>query len=119
MWGNYQICNWGQGLGLQNATVRATVINSLLCPTDPSPPLDMNNSDEVWGQLAAGSSYVSNIGDNCLCCDANPPRPGVRVQRAYSGYPCRSVSLGDTANPNQFPIPASTGTGIFWRQEWE
>ena len=37
MWGTYQICNWGQGLGAQNLTVRQTVINSLLCPSDPSP----------------------------------------------------------------------------------
>src|SRR5271157_1569891 len=40
MWGTYQICNWGMGLGLPNQTARQTVIKSLLCPTDPSPPTD-------------------------------------------------------------------------------
>ncbi|HZW33527.1 MAG TPA: DUF1559 domain-containing protein [Isosphaeraceae bacterium] len=118
MWGTYQICNWGQGLGLANMSVRQAVINSLLCPTDPSPPTDYNNSDEVWGQLAAGTSYVGNVGDNCLCCDASPPSPGVRITCGYTGYPCRSVSLGDPANPTSYPIQPSTGTGIFWRQDW-
>jgi prepilin-type N-terminal cleavage/methylation domain-containing protein/prepilin-type processing-associated H-X9-DG protein len=116
MWGTYQICNWGQGLGLQNMTVRQTVINSLLCPSDPSPPTDYNNSDEVWSQLAAGTSYVGNVGDNCLACA--PANPSQQVFCAASGYYCRGCQLGDPANPTTFPIQPATGTGIFWRQDW-
>ena len=33
MYGTYQICNWGQGLGLANMTSAQSVINSLLCPS--------------------------------------------------------------------------------------
>jgi prepilin-type N-terminal cleavage/methylation domain-containing protein/prepilin-type processing-associated H-X9-DG protein len=116
MWGTYQICNWGQGLGLPNSTARQTVINSLLCPTDPSPPTDLNNSDEVWSQLAAGTSYVGNVGDNCLGCgNANA---GQQIFCASVGYNCRGSQLGDPQNPTTFPIQPSTGTGIFWRQDW-
>jgi prepilin-type N-terminal cleavage/methylation domain-containing protein/prepilin-type processing-associated H-X9-DG protein len=115
MWGNYAICNWSQGLGLQNATVRATVINGLLCPSDPSPAVDTTNSDEVSGQLAAGTSYVGNGGDFCLACDAPA---GVQQFCASQGYFCRGRQLGDPNNPTSFPIQPSTGDGIFWRQCW-
>jgi prepilin-type N-terminal cleavage/methylation domain-containing protein/prepilin-type processing-associated H-X9-DG protein len=115
MWGTNQICNWGQGLGLQNMTVRQTVINSLLCPTDPSPATDLTNSDEVTGQLAAGTSYVGNVGDNCLACGANA---GQQIFCSSQGYYCRGAQLGDPQNPTTFPIQPSTGTGIFWRQDW-
>jgi prepilin-type N-terminal cleavage/methylation domain-containing protein/prepilin-type processing-associated H-X9-DG protein len=115
MWGTNQICNWGQGLGLANVTVRQTVINGLLCPTDPSPSTDLTNSDEISGQLAAGTSYVGNVGDNCLACGANA---GQQVFCASQGYYCRGAQLGDPQNPTSFPIQPSTGTGIFWRQDW-
>ena len=115
MWGTYQICNWAMGLGLQNMTVRQTVINSLLCPTDPSPSTDYNNSDEVWSQLAAGTSYVGNVGDNCLGCAANA---GVRMLCPQVGYLCRGYQLGDPQPPETLPASAATGTGIFWRQCW-
>jgi prepilin-type N-terminal cleavage/methylation domain-containing protein/prepilin-type processing-associated H-X9-DG protein len=114
MWGTFQICNWGQGLGLQNMTVRQTVINSLLCPTDPSPPTDMNNSDEVSGQLAAGTSYVGNVGDNCLGCGA---AAGQQIFCASVGYNCRGTQLGDPSN-TALPVQASAGDGIFWREDW-
>jgi prepilin-type N-terminal cleavage/methylation domain-containing protein/prepilin-type processing-associated H-X9-DG protein len=116
MWGNYQICNWGQGLGLANSSARATVINSLLCPSDPSPALDTNNSDEVWGQLAAGTSYVGNGGDFCLAC--GNAGPNQQIFCAAQGYYCRGMQLGDPQNPTMFPIQPSTGDGIFWRQCW-
>jgi prepilin-type N-terminal cleavage/methylation domain-containing protein/prepilin-type processing-associated H-X9-DG protein len=115
MWGTYQICNWANGLSLANMTVRQTVINTLLCPTDPSPHTSTNHSDEVWGQLAAGTSYVGNVGDNCLGCG---PAQGVRSLCASTGYYCRGISLGDPANPYTYPIQPSTGTGIFWREDW-
>jgi prepilin-type N-terminal cleavage/methylation domain-containing protein/prepilin-type processing-associated H-X9-DG protein len=116
MWGTYQICNWGQGLSIVNLTVRQTVINSLLCPSDPSPPTDLNNSDEVWGQLAAGTSYVGNGGDFCLACgNAGPTQ---QIFCAAQGYYCRGMQLGDPQNPYAVPIQGSTGDGIFWRQDW-
>ena len=115
MWGNYAICNWSTGLGLQNSTVRVSVINGLLCPSDPSPATDMTNSDEVSGQLAAGTSYVGNGGDFCLACDAPA---GVQQFCAAQGYYCRGRQLGDPNNPTSFPIQPSTGDGIFWRQCW-
>jgi prepilin-type N-terminal cleavage/methylation domain-containing protein/prepilin-type processing-associated H-X9-DG protein len=115
MWGTYKICNWVQGLGLANLTVRQTVINSLLCPSDPSPPTDLTNSDEVIGQLAAGTSYVGNVGDNCLGC---APNAGVQQLCAQVGYYCRGYQLGDPQPPETVPPSQSTGTGIFWRQCW-
>ncbi len=93
-----------------------TVINSLLCPSDPSPALDTTNSDEVWNQLAAGTSYVGNGGDFCLACA--PANPGQQVFCAAQGYYCRGMQLGDPVNPTTFPIQPSTGDGIFWRQCW-
>ena len=42
------------GFGLQNMTVRQSVINSLLCPTDPSPPTDMTNADEISEPTGGG-----------------------------------------------------------------
>jgi prepilin-type N-terminal cleavage/methylation domain-containing protein/prepilin-type processing-associated H-X9-DG protein len=115
MWGNNPICNWGQGLGLQNSTVRQSVLTALLCPSDPSPPTDTTNSDEISGQLAAGTSYVGNGGDFCLACDAPA---GVQQFCAAQGYYCRGRQLGDPDNPTSFPIQPSTGSGIFWRQCW-
>ncbi len=114
MWGTYQICNWRQGLGQQNSTVRMTVINGLLCPSDPSPAIDAVNSDEVIGQQAAGTSYVGSVGDNCLACGAPA---GTQIFCASQGYYCRGSQLGDPASITQ-PPSNSTGTGIFWRQDW-
>ncbi|MGP0065995.1 MAG: DUF1559 domain-containing protein [Isosphaeraceae bacterium] len=114
MYGTYQICNWGQGLGLANMSVRQTVINSLLCPSDPSPSTDYNNSDEVWSQLAAGTSYVGNVGDNCLACGANA---GQQIFCSSQGYYCRGTQLGDPSNTS-LPVQPSSGTGIFWREDW-
>jgi prepilin-type processing-associated H-X9-DG protein len=114
MWGTYQICNWAQGLGLANVTFRQTVINGLLCPSDPSPSTDMVNSDEIIGQLAAGTSYVGSVGDNCLACGANA---GQQIFCASQGYYCRGTQLGDPQTTT-LPVQASSGTGIFWREDW-
>jgi prepilin-type N-terminal cleavage/methylation domain-containing protein/prepilin-type processing-associated H-X9-DG protein len=114
MWGNYKICNWSMGLGEQNSTVRVTVINSLLCPTDPSPPVTSVHSDEIIGQPAAGTSYVGSGGDFCLACSSPA---GVQTFCAAQGYYCRGNQLGDPTNIT-IPPSASTGDGIFWREDW-
>jgi prepilin-type processing-associated H-X9-DG protein len=114
MYGTNQICNWAQGLGLQNMTVRQSVINALLCPSDPSPSTDYVNTDEVIGQLAAGTSYVGNVGDNCLACGANA---GQQIFCASQGYYCRGTQLGDPS-VTSLPVQPSSGTGIFWREDW-
>ncbi|RUL86268.1 DUF1559 domain-containing protein [Tautonia sociabilis] len=102
MWGTNVLFNWGpQYYGEQNSTVRTTIINSLNCPSDDSEKLDNTNADEIWNGLAAGTSYVGNIGDNCLAC--NPPANQVQLC-ATVGYPCRGPQLADGG-----------GSGIFWR----
>jgi prepilin-type N-terminal cleavage/methylation domain-containing protein/prepilin-type processing-associated H-X9-DG protein len=117
MWGPNVLGNWSSRvLGQQNSTVRVTVINSLLCPSDPSPPTDMFNADEIGtNNLAAGTSYVGNVGDNCLACT---PGAGIFQFCASQGYNCRGYQLGDPTptTPPTVPPPPATGTGIFWRE---
>jgi prepilin-type N-terminal cleavage/methylation domain-containing protein/prepilin-type processing-associated H-X9-DG protein len=116
MWGTNNI-GYGNAmaLGLQNSTVRQTVINSLLCPSDTSPALDTTNADEIWDQMAAGTSYVGNVGDNCLACtNLNGTTPFVGFC-ATQGYNCRGGQLGDPATVT-FPPSQPTASGILWRQ---
>ena len=54
--------------GDPNSTLRMTVLNALICPSDDSPNIDNTNPDDMIGLNAAGSSYVGNMGDNCLAC---------------------------------------------------
>ena len=114
MWGPVKLGSWSNNyLGNQNLTVRVTIINGLLCPSDPSPALDTTNADEISGQSAAGTSYVGNVGDNCLACN---PAAGVLALCASQGYVCRGSQLGDpTVNTPGVP-GTPTGSGIFWRE---
>jgi prepilin-type N-terminal cleavage/methylation domain-containing protein/prepilin-type processing-associated H-X9-DG protein len=115
MWGANNV-GWktSMALGHQNSTVRQSVLNTLICPSDPSPPLDTTNADEINGQLAAGTSYVGNVGDNCLACN---PGAGVVQLCAAQGYLCRGSQLGDPAGgAATVPPPPPTGSGIFWRE---
>jgi len=115
MWGTSN-AGWktSMALGNQNSTVRQSVLNTLLCPSDPSPPLDTTNADEIGSSLAAGTSYVGNVGDNCLAC--NPPANTVQLCAAQ-GYMCRGSQLGDPAGgAATVPPPPPTGSGIFWRE---
>ncbi len=113
MWGPNNI-GYGNAnaLGQQNSTVRQTVINALICPSDPSPTTDTTNADEIGSQLAAGTSYVGNLGDNCLAC--NPGANTVSLCAAQ-GFVCRGSQLGDPSSIT-FPPSAGTGSGIFWRE---
>jgi prepilin-type N-terminal cleavage/methylation domain-containing protein/prepilin-type processing-associated H-X9-DG protein len=115
MWGPNVLGNWSSRVvGQQNSTVRVTVINSLICPSDPSPTTDMFNADEIGtNSLAAGTSYVGNVGDNCLACTQNAPTVSFC---ASQGYNCRGYQLGDPNPPETLPPGAATGSGIFWRQ---
>jgi prepilin-type N-terminal cleavage/methylation domain-containing protein/prepilin-type processing-associated H-X9-DG protein len=115
MWGTNKIGNWSATyLGQQNMTVRQTVINSLLCPSDPSPATDTTNADEISTSLAAGTSYVGNVGDNCLACA--PPNSAVTFC-TQQGYNCRGNQLGDPYT-NTVGVPGTpTGSGIFWRED--
>jgi prepilin-type N-terminal cleavage/methylation domain-containing protein/prepilin-type processing-associated H-X9-DG protein len=100
-------------VGEQNSTVRTTVINGLLCPSDPSPARDNTNADEIGTDLAAGTSYVGNLGDNCLACT---PAAGVVALCTSQGYNCRGNQLGDPSTTTIPPTPG-TGSGIFWRED--
>jgi len=115
MWGPNKLGNWNAlYLGQQNQTVRMTVINAMLCPSDPSPAMDTNNADEIGNSPSAGTSYVGNVGDNCLQCGFFTP--GAITFCAAQGYNCRGNQLGDSAN-NAVGVPGQTsGSGIFWRQ---
>lgn len=113
MWGTTRLGNWNaMYLGTQNTTVRQTVLSSLLCPSDSSNAQDTSNADEISGQTAAGTSYVGNVGDNCLACNTGS---GQVTFCASQGYNCRGAQLGDPTSTTVPPQPG-TGSGIFWRQ---
>ena len=115
MWGSNSIGNWSPiYLGQQNSTVRVSVLNALLCPSDPSPAIDSSNADEINTAPAAGTSYVGNLGDNCLQCNTTNSAPVVTFCAAQ-GYNCRGAQLGDPTTQTTPPGPG-TGSGIFWRQ---
>jgi prepilin-type N-terminal cleavage/methylation domain-containing protein/prepilin-type processing-associated H-X9-DG protein len=102
MWGVNPLFNWGQQYyGEQNSTVRLAVINSLGCHSDTSPRTDTTNADEIWDDRSAGTSYVGNLGDNCLACN---PAANTVAFCAAAGYRCRGPQLADGG-----------GSGIFWR----
>ena len=94
MWGVARQGSW-TSYGEQNATVRQTVINVFTCPSDPSPRLTNNHADEIGSDEAAGTSYLGNIGSNCL---GDPP------------FPCAQPELGDVPNDPR------GGNGVIWRK---
>jgi prepilin-type processing-associated H-X9-DG protein len=117
MWGTNKIGNWSATyLGQQNMTVRQTVINSLICPSDYSPATDTTNADEIATSLAAGTSYVGNVGDNCLNC-GTCPAAGQVLFNTTQGYNCRGNSLGDPSTNTPGVPGMPTGSGIFWRED--
>ena len=68
------------------------------------------------GQLAAGTSYVGNLGDNCLACGGVVNGNPVVSLCASQGYFCRGNQLGDPL-VNTVGVPGQgTGSGIFWRE---
>jgi len=87
--------------GEQNSTVRTTIVSTLNCPSDPSPKIDTTNADEIWNDPGAGTSYVGNVGDNCLLC---APAANTVSFCPAAGYTCRGPQLADGG-----------GSGIFWR----
>jgi prepilin-type N-terminal cleavage/methylation domain-containing protein/prepilin-type processing-associated H-X9-DG protein len=99
-------------VGEQNSSVRVTVLNALICPSDSSPKTDNVNADEIGSDLAAGTSYVGNLGDNCLQC---APAANTVSLCAAQGYLCRGTQLGDPASIT-FPPSQGLGSGIFWRE---
>jgi len=117
MWGTSNVGWPGTiALGEQNSTVRQTVINAFICPSDPSPKTDTTNADEINTSLAAGTSYVGNLGDNCLACNT-PNGATTQMFCSAQGYNCRGAQLGDPSGGTAtVPPPPSTGSGIFWRE---
>jgi len=116
MWGPNPLGSWNAAyLGQQNSTVRETIVNTLVCPSDSSPPIDNFNADEIGtNNRAAGTSYVGNVGDNCLACNTPNSAPTVMFC-PEQGYNCRGAQLGDPSTLT-FPASPGTGSGIFWRQ---
>jgi prepilin-type N-terminal cleavage/methylation domain-containing protein/prepilin-type processing-associated H-X9-DG protein len=102
--------------GNDNMTVRLTVLNSLICPSDPSPNIDATNADDLIGLTAAGTSYVGNLGDNCLACaDPVGGRLGVVIVCADLNLPCRLPQLGHArVTDPQVDNGSPAGSGIFW-----
>ena len=121
MWGTNLGGGWrwsANFMGQENSTVRLTVINSLGCPSDPSPRTDNTNADEIIGSVGAGTSYVGNMGDNCLACSGavNDARNGTVILCSGNGnLPCRLPQLGHgrTADPQE-NNGGTAGSGIFW-----
>jgi prepilin-type N-terminal cleavage/methylation domain-containing protein/prepilin-type processing-associated H-X9-DG protein len=113
MWGTTRLGRWDPiYLGTQNTTVRETVLSTLLCPSDSSAAIDTTNADEISGQRAAGTSYVGNVGDNCLACNTGA---GQVTFCAPQGFNCRGAQLGDPTTAT-IPPQEGTGSGLFWRQ---
>jgi prepilin-type N-terminal cleavage/methylation domain-containing protein/prepilin-type processing-associated H-X9-DG protein len=111
LWGVTPGGAWTAGtpsLGLQNTTVTQTILRTLICPSDTSTPTDTSNADEIGTALAAGTSYVGNVGSNCLLC---APAVGTYAACAtQANYRCAGPQLGDNgANA------ATGGNGIIYR----
>lgn len=81
--GNFSPVPLAAGSPITNRTVRATVINSLLCPSNPMPPVRVS----IWGNYnlggttdAGGTDYVGNLGfiwGGWRDCPANDPSQGI------------------------------------------
>lgn len=121
MWGTFKGGGWtwqAQYLGTENSTVRQSVVNTFICPSDPSPNLDNTNADEIDTALAAGTSYVGNMGDNCLAC-AESAVPNVLAGQVTfcsdTGRNCRYPQLGHNRTAaSQSENGGRAGSGIFW-----
>jgi len=102
--------------GRDNETVRLTVLNSLICPSDNSPNIDDTNADDLIGLSAAGTSYVGNLGDNCLACGGGlNDRLGQVVLCNDLNLPCRFPQLGHArVTDQQLDNGSPAGSGIFW-----
>ena len=121
MWGTNLGGGWtwqAKYLGTDNTTVRQSVLNALICPSDPSPNTDNTNADEIDTALAAGTSYVGNMGDNCLAC-AESAVPNVQAGQVTlcsdTGRLCRYPQLGHNRTAtSQSENGSRAGSGIFW-----
>jgi len=117
MWGDQLGGGWRWSrtyMGQQNSTVRMSILNTLICPSDNSPNIDNFNADEIIGQQGAGTSYVGNLGDNCLAC---APAAGTVVTCSDTGRLCRGPQLGHNrtaANGQDTDNGGMAGSGIFW-----
>ena len=115
MWGPNKIGNWNASVvGQQNSTVRVTVINALLCPSDPSPAIDTDQRRRDRQQPG---------GRDVLRRQPRRQLPGVQPRRrqvvtfcASQGYNCRGAQLGDPTSHDHPPVPGRPGSGIFWRE---
>jgi len=120
MWGTFLGGGWRWSptyMGDDNLTVRMTVLNALICPSDDSPNIDATNADEMSnGIQAAGTSYVGNLGDNCLACSGGlNDRLGVVILCNDQNLPCRLPQLGHARITDQQQNNGSpAGSGIFW-----
>ncbi len=102
--------------GDPNMTTRLTVLNTLICPSDDSPNVDNKNPDDMIGLTAAGTSYVGNMGDNCLACGGGlNDRLGVVILCPDLNLPCRLPQLGHArVTDPQTDNGSPSGSGIFW-----
>ncbi len=102
--------------GDDNKTIRLTVMNAFICPSDDSPNIDNTNADDLIGLDAAGTSYVGNMGDNCLACSGGlNDRLGQVVLCADLNLPCRLPQLGHArVTDPQTDNGSPAGSGIFW-----
>jgi len=109
---------WGTqyAVGDPNKTLRTTVVNSLICPSDDSEAIDNTNPDDLIGITAAGTSYVGNMGDNCLACAGGlNDRLGVVILCNDLNLPCRLPQLGHArVTDPQTDNGSPAGSGIFW-----
>ncbi len=92
----YNANNFSLIWSVGNSTVYRTPLNTLICPSDPSLSTDSINADELTNILAAGTSYLGSLGNNCLS--------------GTPAYPCTQPVLGENVNGTN-----TGGTGIILR----
>lgn len=93
--------------GPTNRQLRLTILNGLLCPSNPQPSVRVNqnpgyNSGNGGGNNAAGTDYVGNLGhvwSGWKDCGAVPTFPGVPAAGANPGTPWMD---GDSDNEISF-----------------
>ncbi len=94
-----------------NKTVRETIVNSFICPSDNSPPTHLSPHNDVGPQdREAGTSYLGNLGDNSLACGAPASMNGQIFFCAPQGYMASRPQLGDDASDNP-----PGGSGVLFR----
>ncbi len=94
-----------------NQTVRETIVNAFICPSENSPPTHLSPHNDVGpADREAGTSYLGNMGDNTLRCSAPAANNGQVFFCTRQGYNASYPQLGDDSSDNP-----PGGSGVLFR----